>query len=124
MASWLRRAGEAISGAAALIGAFACGASSENPELPAGALVVDVRSSSEYQTGHFPGAVNIPFDQIGARIAELGEKGKPIVVYCRSGRRSGIAKDRLDKAGFTNVVNGGALDTMMRHAPESPSGEQ
>jgi phage shock protein E len=103
----------------AAIGAFACGASSEIPGIPEGALIVDVRSAGEYQTGHFPGALNIPVDEIGKRTAELGDQGKPIVVYCRSGRRSGIAKVQLEKAGFTNVVNGGSLDAMMKLAPGS-----
>jgi len=124
MAGWLRSVGEAIAGVAASIGAFACGASSEIRELPTGALVVDVRSPAEYQAGNFRGAVNIPVDEIDRCVAELGDKDKPIVVYCRSGRRSGIAKIRLDKAGFTNVVNGGALAAMMKLPPGSSSDEK
>lgn len=116
MAEFLRRMASAIAGAAALIGAFACGASSE---IPDGALIVDVRSAAEYQGGHFPGALNIPVDEIGARTAELGDKGKPIVVYCRSGRRSGIAKRQLEKAGFTNVVNSGSLEATLKLSPGS-----
>lgn len=119
MAGFLRRVGNAIAGAAALIGAFACGAPSEMPEIPDGALIVDVRSAAEYQAGHFPGALNIPVDEIGARTAELGDKGKPIVVYCRSGRRSGIAKRQLEKAGFTNVVNSGSLEATLKLSPGS-----
>jgi rhodanese-related sulfurtransferase len=124
MAGWLRRVGEVIAGATALICAFACGASSEIPEIPAGALIVDVRSPGEYQAGHFPGAVNIPVDEIGQRTSELGEKDKRIVVYCRAGRRAALAKVQLEKAGFTNVVNGGSLEAMMRLAPSPSSAEQ
>jgi len=119
MAEFLRRVGNAIAGAAALIGAFACGASSEIPEIPDGALIVDVRSAEEYQGGHFPGALNVPLDEIGARTAELGGKDEPIVVYCRSGRRSAVAKQTLEKAGFTNIVNGGSLEAMLKLSPGS-----
>jgi rhodanese-related sulfurtransferase len=119
MAGFLRRLGNAIAGASALIGAFACGASSEIPEIPAGALIVDVRSPGEYQTGHFPGAVNIPVDEIGQRTSELGEKDRHIVVYCRAGRRAALAKEQLEKVGFTNVVNGGSLDAMLKLSPGS-----
>jgi rhodanese-related sulfurtransferase len=111
MAGWLRRVADTITGAAVLIGAFACGASSEIPEIPAGALIVDVRSPGEYQTGHFPGAVNIPVDEIGRRTSELGEKDKSIVVYCRAGRRAASAKAQLEKAG--------SLDAMLKLSPGS-----
>ena len=119
MAGLLRRVASRITGAAALIGAIACGASAGAQVLPAGALVVDVRTPEEFAARHFPGAVNIPFDQIGGRTGELGALDRPIVVYCRSGRRSGIAKRTLEKAGFTNVTNGGGLEQMLRLAPPS-----
>jgi rhodanese-related sulfurtransferase len=114
----------AIASAVAAIGGFACGASSEIQEVPAGARIVDVRTPSEYQEGHFPGAVNIPVDRIGGRLAELGPKDGPIVVYCRSGHRAGAAKAILERGGFTNVVNGGGLTQMMRLAPPTGSTEQ
>lgn len=114
----VRRLLDALAGAAALAGAIACGASSEIHELPEGARIVDVRSATEYQAGHFPGAVNIPVTEIAGRTAELGDKDGPIVVYCRSGHRSAAAKSLLDKAGFTNVTDGGALSGMMRLAPQ------
>ena len=106
------------------LAAFACGASSEIQEIPSDALIVDVRSPGEYQAGHFPGAVNIPVDEIGGRLSDLGNKDAPIVVYCRSGNRSGRAKVMLEAAGFTHVANGGALTTMMGLAPKPPSAEQ
>jgi phage shock protein E len=76
-------------------------------KIAAGALVVDVRTDSEFKTGHLPGALNIPVDEVEARIAEFGDKSKPVVVYCRSGNRSGRAKTMLEKAGYTDVTNGG-----------------
>ena len=90
----------------------ACSASAEITQIPKNALIVDVRTTGEYASGHYPGAVNIPLDSVEARLAEFGDKNSPVVVYCRSGRRSGIAKDILTKAGFTQVYNGGGLSHM------------
>jgi len=84
-----------------------------------GAVVVDVRTDAEYQQGHLPGAVNIPHDQIASRVAELpSDKGRAIVLYCRSGRRSGIAKQSLEKLGFTNAINAGGYDALMLAGPQ------
>jgi rhodanese-related sulfurtransferase len=74
-------------------------AASANPPL-----ILDVRSADEYEHGHVPGAVNIPHDQVAARLAELEKSPKrDIVVYCESGRRAGMAVDELRGAGFENV---------------------
>lgn len=71
-----------------------------------GALLVDVRSKLEFQSGSAKGAKNIPLDTIEQRIAEF--KGKDnIVVFCRSGNRSAQAKRVLESNGFNNVINGG-----------------
>lgn len=70
-----------------------------------GVTVVDVRSAGEFESGHVPGAINIPYDQVAARSAELGAKGKPVLLYCRSGRRSGIAGAELNKQGFSAVYD-------------------
>jgi len=70
-----------------------------------GVTVLDVRTADEFQGGHVPGAINIPYDQVAARSAELGPKGKPVLLYCRSGRRSGIAAPELVKQGFTAVYD-------------------
>jgi len=117
MSGWISRAAGAFAGFLAAIGALACGASSEIPGIPEGALIVDVRSAAEYQSGHFPGARNIPVGEVGARVAEFGDKDRPIVVYCRAGRRAATAKAQLEKAGFTNVVNGGSLEAMLKLSP-------
>jgi phage shock protein E len=70
----------------------------------AGAVVVDVRTPGEFEAGHAKGAINIPFDQIAARAGEL-PKDKPVVLYCRTGRRSGIAAGELQKLGFRSVYD-------------------
>jgi rhodanese-related sulfurtransferase len=71
----------------------------------AGARLVDVRTPGEYATGHLPGAVNVPYDQVAARLDELGPRDGAIVLYCRSGRRTGIAAATLQQLGFTRVYD-------------------
>lgn len=77
-----------------------------------GAYVVDVRTPMEFQMGHYQGADNIPLDQVQARMNEFGPKDRTVVVYCRSGNRSGQAKVMLEAAGYENVINGGGLSDM------------
>ena len=74
-----------------------------------GARLIDVRSPSEYASGHIDGARNIPLDQIGSRTNDVGRKDAPVVVYCRSGMRSAQAKSKLEAAGFTQVYNLGGM---------------
>lgn len=67
-------------------------------------LVVDVRTPEEYAAGHVPGAINIPFDQMPARATEIAAgKKSGVVLYCRSGRRAGIAAKTLEEQGFKRV---------------------
>lgn len=73
--------------------------------VTAGAKVVDVRTPEEFASGHVPGAVNIPYEEVGRRAAEIGPRGAPVVLYCRSGRRSAIAAEALRKEGFTKVYD-------------------
>ncbi|GEM_PF-1041523 len=79
-----------------------------------GALVLDVRTAMEYMTGSAPNATNIPYDEVPERISEIlslqgGDKHKPIVVFCRSGKRSSKAKQSLLAAGFDQVTNLGGF---------------
>lgn len=65
------------------------------------ALVVDVRSPAEYAAGHVPGAINLPHDRIIAEPALLAaHRDRPLVLYCRSGRRAALAAQSLQQAGF------------------------
>ena len=75
-------------------------------------IILDVRRPDEYAKGHIPGAINIPNEEIGsAEIAKLPDKSQLILVYCRSGRRSKEASEKLVKLGYTNIVEfGGILD--------------
>lgn len=78
--------------------------------LQAGARVIDVRSLAEFNSGHVPNALNIPFDEIGRRIgAVVPDKTTPLLVYCLSGGRSAIAKGTLRRQGYTQVQNLGSL---------------
>jgi len=83
-------------------------------KIDAGARVIDVRTSGEYRGGGYPGAINIPLDELPKRIDRLRPLDKPIVVYCASGARSAQAAGLLKKAGFTDVINGGGLGSMPR----------
>ena len=89
--------------------------------LAAGPIWIDVRSADEYESGHVSEAVNIPHIEIAEGISTLTEdKDASIYVYCRSGRRSGIAKETLEGLGYTRVNNVGGLDAaMMKFAEES-----
>ena len=75
-----------------------------------GALLLDVRSREEFAGGHVEGAVNIPVQELGGRLAEVGKAPHGIVVYCRSGARSSAAASLLRSRGFTVVDAGGMSD--------------
>ena len=77
-----------------------------------GYIILDVRRPDEYAEGRIPGAINVPNEEIGTtEIPELPDKSQLILVYCRSGRRSKEASEKLVKLGYTNIVEfGGILD--------------
>jgi rhodanese-related sulfurtransferase len=64
--------------------------------------VLDVRTPQEYAEGHVPGAVNVPYDQLASRLADI-PKDKDVVLYCKSGRRAGIAAETLTANGYTRL---------------------
>ena len=87
-------------------------------------LWIDVRTPAEYASGHVEGAINIEFQQIGEAIATVTkDKDSDIRLYCRSGRRSGVAKQALVELGYTNVHNEGGYAAALakqhkaRHEP-------
>ncbi len=75
-------------------------------------IILDVRRADEFAAGHIPGAIHIANESIGtAEIPELPDKDQLILVYCRSGRRSKEASQKLADLGYTNIVEfGGILD--------------
>lgn len=69
-------------------------------------LILDVRSPQEYAEGHVPGAINIPHNQIGSRLAEIGsQKDKDIILYCEIGGRASAAANTLQAAGFNKLLH-------------------
>ncbi len=82
--------------------------------LQSGAFLVDVRTPAEFSGGSVKGAVNIPLDRLASQISKF--KGKQsIVVFCRSGNRSSMAKNILEQNGVQHVVNGGSLFNVEKH---------
>ena len=75
-------------------------------------IIVDVRSPMEFAMEHIPNAINIPVEQIPYKMDEFKSFKNPVVVYCRSGARSGMALGILQQNGITNVYNGGGIGDM------------
>jgi phage shock protein E len=74
-------------------------------------VVIDVRTPAEYAEKHISGAINIDHTLIAIEIEKLKlAKDEKIILYCRSGRRSGIALEALRKIGYQNVENYGGFD--------------
>jgi phage shock protein E len=80
-----------------------------------GALLVDVRSKSEFAERHIAGSINVPVEDLKRRLSEL--PNRPLVVYCHTGARAGFAASILRKAGF-EVHNLGSIARWLR----DPSG--
>ena len=84
------------------------------------ALIVDVRTPEEFANGHYPGAINIPHETILEVLNQLGVTADTsVILYCRSGNRSGQAEQVLQEKGFTEARNAGGLETLL-----SATGEQ
>ena len=81
-------------------------------------FILDVRTPEEFAAGHVPGAVNVSHEQLAHRLAEV-PRGKDVVVYCRSGRRSQIAAGILASNGFERVLQleGDMLDWQAKARP-------
>ena len=85
--------------------------------IAAGAVVLDVRTADEYGGGHLPQAANIPVQEFASHLPDVdelagGDKAKRIVVYCAAGGRAAKAKQQLEAAGYTQVVNGGGFNDL------------
>jgi len=78
--------------------------------LHQGALVIDVRSSSEFNAGHLSTAINIPLDEIDTALPrQVQDKNQVLLLHCQSGMRSGVAARKLKGMGYTNVFNLGSF---------------
>ena len=97
----------------ALAGVFAgcLGLKGGNMKLPDNAVLLDVRRIEEFNAGHIDGAVLVPHDTIAEKIgAVVPNKNTPVYVYCRSGRRSAIAVEAMEKLGYTDLTDLGGMD--------------
>lgn len=80
--------------------------------LKDGAVILDVRSKSEYAGGHIKGSVNITLDSLQNNLNKFKDKNKAIITCCASGMRSASAKSILKANGFSNVHNGGGWQSL------------
>lgn len=76
-----------------------------------GAIIIDVRTSGEFASGHIKGSKNIPLDKIQSKIEEIKKINKPVITCCRSGMRSGQAALTLKQHGV-ECINGGGWDNL------------
>lgn len=78
-------------------------------KLKNGALVIDVRSPGEFNSGHLKTAINIPLDDIETALPKrVKDKNQALLLHCASGMRSGMAKSKLKGMGYTNAFNLGS----------------
>jgi phage shock protein E len=84
-----------------------------NELVKQGAVIIDVRTATEYRSGHVPGSLNIELEKVNASVAELKKKNKPVIAVCRSGNRSGAAVTILKTAGV-EAYNGGAWNDLQK----------
>jgi phage shock protein E len=83
-----------------------------------GALLIDVRSASEFASGTIDGSVNIPHTEIENLVKLIGDDlDRSVVVYCRSGNRSGRAQTALEKLGYTGVFNATGYEALVATRP-------
>ncbi len=74
--------------------------------LKNGALIIDVRSPGEFNSGHLPAAINLPLDEIETALpGRVTDKHQVLLLHCASGMRSGVARQKLQAAGYTRVFN-------------------
>ena len=99
-----------------LIISTACAKTGEiNPEVMVdnNTILIDVRTKDEFKSGHLEKAIHIPYTEIEEKINSITkDTNQDIVLYCRSGRRSGIAQKTLLKMGYKNAVNGGSYKSL------------
>jgi rhodanese-related sulfurtransferase len=79
-----------------------------------GAIIIDVRTAAEYDSGHIPDAFNIPVDRISISIQRIKAANLPVVVCCNSGERSSTALQLLKANGIIEVYNGGNWETLLK----------
>jgi phage shock protein E len=81
--------------------------------LQNGAVILDVRTPSEYKQGHINDSKNIPVNEIRSKVETIKKWNKPVITVCRSGSRSAVAKSVLSAAGV-EVYNGGSWTNLKK----------
>jgi phage shock protein E len=105
--------GEVLDAAGLAAGEGAAPATLSEPERRV--VYVDVRTPGEWTEGRVQGAIHIPYTELANRLGELeAYRDADIVLYCRTGRRSGIAEQIMTQAGFERLHNGGGLTDLAR----------
>lgn len=96
-----------------LLDMLGLGNKSENIQefVAKGAVIIDVRTTGEFASGHIKGSKNIPLDTITAKIQEIKKLNKPVIACCRSGMRSAQATSILKQNGI-EVINGGGWESL------------
>jgi|JI8StandDraft_2_1071088.scaffolds.fasta_scaffold180116_2 rhodanese-related sulfurtransferase len=84
-----------------------------NSMIHEGAIILDVRTPREFQSGHIKGSKNIPVEQVKSKLQEIKKWNKPVITVCRSGNRSGVAKSIL-LSGGVEAVNGGPWNVLQQ----------
>ncbi len=78
-------------------------------QLKNGALVIDVRTPAEFNSGHLAKAINLPLDEIESSLPRrVRDKNQALLLHCQSGMRSGVAKKKLQALGYAKVFNMGS----------------
>jgi phage shock protein E len=99
---------------------FSGGSSSESVEWNKDALILDVRTTSEFASGHVDGSVNAPVDTFAQNHVKVApDKSRQIIVYCQSGARSGQAMRYLQQQGYANVINAGSASAVVAKTKRS-----
>jgi len=97
-----------------LLSFLGLGGGSIKSAIRKGAIIIDVRTGTEYDRGHVPDAFNIPVDRIRANALRLKETNKPVVLCCNTGERSGTAAQILKAKGVKKVYNGGSWENVLK----------
>ncbi len=83
--------------------------------LKNGALLIDVRSPAEFNSGHLPNAINLPLPEIETALPRrVKDKNQVLLLHCQSGMRSGVARSKLKSLGYINVFNLGSYGRAAR----------
>jgi phage shock protein E len=76
-----------------------------------GAVIIDVRTPGEFNSGHIKQSINIPLDRIDSAYSKIKAYDKKVITCCKSGMRSGVAAGKLRKQGI-DTINGGAWNSL------------